>query len=542
MKSTRREALKALLAGTVMAPQLAKAAPAHEGGGCRTAPKWGSGIEGQRKADLGNGKFQNPIISGDHPDPTILKDGDDYYMTFSSFYSCPGAIIWHSWDLVNWSPIGPALTVPIGSVWAMDLVKHQGRYFIYIPASPNGNASVFVIWADDIKGPWSAPIDLKLPGAIDPGHVVGEDNKRYLFVGGVKRVRLTDDGLATDGSLEKVYEPWHYPADWVVEMFAPEGPKLFRRGDWFYLVTAVGGTSGPPTSHMVVAARSRSIHGPWEDCPHNPIIRTRSAEEMWWSRGHATPFEGPGGDWWMVYHAYENGFRTLGRQALLEPIEWTKDGWFVAKGGDLSTPLAMPRKGKSGALSGLAISGFAMSGEFTAEKFGVQWSFHAPGPDEMKRVRFERNGLAVAGKGTSPANCSPLTLIAGDRSYEAQVSIDIMEAAQGGILLYYSERMFVGIGFTAGQMLTFNYGEEQRWMRADMRAATVHLKLKNENNIVTYAYSNDGMSWTQHPWQMEVSGMHHNVFGGFLSLKLALYSAGDGTVRMRDFRYRALGV
>ena len=78
-------------------------------------------------------------------------------------------------------------------------------------------------------------------------------------------------------------------------MFAPEGPKIVRRGDWFYLITAVGGTSGPPTSHMVIVARSNSIHGPWEHCPHNPLVRTQSADEPWWSRGHATLVEGPGG-------------------------------------------------------------------------------------------------------------------------------------------------------------------------------------------------------------------------------------------------------
>jgi hypothetical protein len=132
-----------------VAPQLARATA--------TEPKWGRGIEGQRKADLGNGTYLNPILSGDHPDPTILKDGDDYYMTFSSFLSYPGVIIWHSRDLVNWAPIGSALSKPIGSVWAMDLIKHNGRYFIYIPATPNGKGTIFVIWADNINGPWSDP-------------------------------------------------------------------------------------------------------------------------------------------------------------------------------------------------------------------------------------------------------------------------------------------------------------------------------------------------------------------------------------------------
>ncbi len=534
MTSTRRAAFKALVAGSLVAPGAAQTATTCVTRKKANAPKWGAGIEGQRKADLGDGFFLNPIVSGDHPDPTILKDGEDYYMTFSSFTAYPGAVIWHSGDLVNWAPIGPALTKPIGSVWAMDLVKHNGRYFIYIPANPEGGQTVFVIWADDIKGPWSDPIDLKLSGCIDPGHAVGEDGGRYLFVNGVRRVRLTDDGLATDGALEMAYAPWRYPQDWVVEMFAPEGPKLLRRGEWFYLIAAVGGTSGPPTSHMVIAARSRSIHGPWEHCPHNPIVRTRSADERWWSRGHASLVEGPGGDWWMVYHGYENGFRTLGRQTLLEPIEWTPDGWFRARGGDLSSILPKPAKGKVGP------SGLALSDDFTRDKFGVQWSFHNPGPHEMERVRFEKGSMTVGGKGTSPVDCSPLTFIAGDLGYEATVTLDIVDGGEGGLLLYYNERMFVGVGFTSTQMRTFNYGQEQGWMRADMPTSRVGIKLRNDRNVVTFFYSHDRTTWTQHPWQMEVSGMHHNVFGGFLSLKPAVYSCGEGRIRMSDFKYRAV--
>ena len=97
------------------------------------APAWAKGFDGQRKADLGDGRFLNPIMAGDHPDPSILKDGADYYMTFSTFDSYPGLVIWHSRDLVNWWPIGPALQKNIGSVWAPELCKHRGRYYLYIP-------------------------------------------------------------------------------------------------------------------------------------------------------------------------------------------------------------------------------------------------------------------------------------------------------------------------------------------------------------------------------------------------------------------------
>ena len=110
-------------------------------------------------------------------------------------------------------------------------------------------------------------------------------------------------------------------------------------------------------------------------------MRTTTAAEKWWSRGHATLVEGPAGDWWMVYHGYENGFWTLGRQTLLDPIEWTRDGWFRAKGGDLSKPIAKPRGGRAGA------HGMALSDDFSTDKLGRQWSFYDPGEAEASRLQ-----------------------------------------------------------------------------------------------------------------------------------------------------------
>lgn len=535
--TTRRDLFKAMAAGAVAVPLSGVARDTPQPHCDTPQTTWAKGIEGQRIADLGDGTFLNPIIAGDRPDPTILKDGDDYYMTFSSFHSYPGLVIWHSQDLVNWVPIGPTLFRNLGDIWAVDLCKHEGRYFIYIPANPTGNGwSIYAIWADDIRGPWSEPVDMHISGAIDPGHVVGEDGRRYLFVNGIRKVRLTDDGLATDGELEDSYRPWRYPDHWITENFAPEGPKLLWRDGWLYLVTAVGGTAGPPTGHMVIMARARSVHGPWEHCPDNPLVRTLSSHEPWWSRGHATVVEGPAGDWWMVYHGYENGFRTLGRQALLEPVEWTQDGWLRAKGGDLSLPMRKPTGRAAGK------PGYALSGPLSRERFGVQWCFHQPGADEMQRVSHQGDLLRLAAAGSSPADSSPLTCIVGDRAYQVEVTLELDgTGAEGGILLFYNPRAFVGLGFTADTVKTYQYSEELEWARHPRKTQRVRVRLTNDANVITYEYSqDDGQTWVLHGTRMEVSGIHHNVFGGFLSLRVGLYSVGQGRVGFSDFTYRAI--
>ncbi|MDD2618750.1 MAG: family 43 glycosylhydrolase [Bacteroidales bacterium] len=242
---------------------------------------------GTAQGDLGNGYFLNPILGGDYPDPTIMREGNDYYMTHSSFDYVPGLVVFHSTDLVNWQPISFALRRYLGSIWAPDICKHGDRYYIYFTvAHPSGRMN-FVTYADSPYGPWSDPIDLKV-GNIDPGHAVGEDGSRWIFLSAGQRARLSDDGLSiVPGSLEKVYEGWIYPSEWVTEGMCLEGPKMRKIGDYFYYLNAEGGTAGPPTSHMVVAARSKSINGPGKIRPIIPLFVPGSAASAGGPKGMA---------------------------------------------------------------------------------------------------------------------------------------------------------------------------------------------------------------------------------------------------------------
>jgi xylan 1,4-beta-xylosidase len=216
-------------------------------------------------------------------------------------------------------------------------------------------------------------------------------------------------------------------------------------------------------------------------------------------------------------------------------VAWTKDGWLRAKGGTLDRPLPKPRGGIAGP------AGAPLSDDFSRPRLGLQWSFHAPGPDELARLRWQDGGLLMRGKGRSLADCSPLLCITGDRSYECSVELEISGDGHGGLGLFYDERGHVGIGFSTTQRLTYGYGQEHSWMREAMPTRRVRIQLINREHIVTFRHSHDdGRTWVQHPWQMEVSGLHHNVFGGFVSLRIALFSAGAGEVRARNFVYRGL--
>lgn len=531
MTSTRRDAL-----GFGLASAAGLALPARAA--CPpSVPHWKGGAEGQRIADLGNGRFLNPVLAGDHPDPNVFKDGEDYYATFSSFDYYPGVPIWHSRDLVNWTPLTAALKTNIGAVWALDIAKVDGKYFIYIPALDHTDAQrplkIWVITADRMSGPWSEPVDMKIDTYIDPGHAVGEDGRRYLFLNGGHRVRISDDGLSAAGPVEHVYDGWPIPEDWIIEGFALEGPKILRKDGWFYYFSGQGGTAGPPTSHMVVVARSRSIDGPWENSPHNPIVHTASVDEPWWSRGHATAIEGPDRRWWLAYHGYENGFRTLGRQMLLDPIEWTPDGWPRALGGDLSRSLSKP----GGAMA--TGSGHTLSG-FSSEMFGTKLQFFMPQDRYLDRARLEGDALVVAGQGSGPADASPLLFVAGDRSYEVSIEVQIDGTAEAGLLLFYNDKLFCGLGLGGGRLHAYRIGQAERWPPgAPTEARRLHLRLVNRENVVTFYYGADGHSWTKER-SFEVAGYNHNVADGFLSLRPGFYAAGDGKATFRSLAYRAL--
>ena len=480
--------------------------------------------------------YTNPVLAGDHPDPAVLKVGDHYYATFTSFVYYPGATIWKSADLIAWTPVGAALRRPLGSVYAMDLTFHGGRYFLYVPAHALDGGrgapfTIYVLHAPSPEGPWSEPTDLGVHGFIDPHHVVDEKGKRHLFLNKGHIVPLRDDGLAADGPAEKVYDGWRHPKSWVLEGDYLEGPKVLKRDGYFYLFSADGGTAGPPTSHYTTVARSRSLRGPWEECPHNPIVRTTSRSQPWWSRGHATPVEGPDGRWWLAYHGIRNGFRTLGREMLLEPTTWDAAGWPRARGGDLSTPF--PRPAGSG-----SVRGADFADDFTVDRLGTRWTFFKPLADYAGRARFGAAGLALAAQGNGPASSSPLaTLVGGERDV-VEVEVAVADAPEAGLLRVCNDAAFCGMAVRSGVLRTYRsatrFGSE-----APIAAKRVRLRIVNDADVPSFYYSIDDRTWVLQA-STETAGFNTNVFGGFLSLRPAVFASGKGGARFRNFSYREL--
>ena len=481
-----------------------------------------------RSVSSGKGEsyYQNPVLGGDYPDPSVVRVGSDFYMTHSSFEYYPGLLIWHSTDLIHWERVSHALTKYVGSVYAPDLIKHGDTWYIYFPAAGTN----WVVSAPSPEGPWSEPVNLQV-SRIDPGHLTDAEGKRYLYLSAGNIVPLSDDGLSTAGPVVKNYEGWQYPKEWLAECFCLESPKSTIRNGYYYLTVAAGGTAGPATSHMVVSARASSPYGPFENSPYNPIVHTENKSERWWSQGHGTLVDDVNGQWWIMYHGYEKGFHTLGRQTLLLPLEWTDDNWFrVPKGVNsadlLPLPAGQPFVGNTG-----------LSDDFSDDKLGLQWQFFRL--YEPERVSVGNGKLTLKAQGASFAESSPLLVNAGDRRYETEVEYWIDEGVTAGLTLFYDELANTRIAVNKDQFVMFNQRSAKNRYPNNF-GSHGFLRILNDDNEVSLYYSADGKEWIRMDRAIDVSGYNHNVFFKFMSLRVGLYAFGEGNVVFDNFVYRKL--
>ena len=386
-----------------------------------------------------------------------------------------------------------------------------------------------MVHADNPRGPWSAPVDLKIQ-SIDPGHGVGPDGTRYLYYGAGDVVQLSADGLSTVGEPKRVYEGWQYPKEWKTEGFWQESPKLTRRGDWYYLTVAEGGTSGPPTSHMAVVARSRSPLGPWENSPYNPLIHTYSAGETWWSVGHGTLVSTPDERWYFVYHGYRNGFQSLGRFNMMEPVEWTPDAWPRA-------PLGANRDQPMPAPMGVAQRPMLpLSDDFQAPKLKFTWGIW--NETDPKRLRVGDGFLTMRGKGETPGQSSPLTIMARDDSYFVQVLATPQNAGAAALGLFYNPDNWLFCELKNGQLRVF--GPKATLATRDWKAGAAYLRIVNRRNYVEFLVSENGRDWQTLVAEVETSGFNTNALRGFQALRPALAASGAGEAQFARFLYGAL--
>ncbi len=286
------------------------------------------------------------MLPGSHPDPSICRVGDDFYLATSTFEYFPGITLHHSRDLVHWRPIGHALdrpsqlpldTVPpSGGLYAPTLRHVDGRFYaVCTLVGGDGTQGNFLVSADDPAGAWSEPSWLSDAPGFDPSLFVDEDGRAWLCGSwdrdpdhnpGRTVIWVQEFDLARAelvGERQLVWTGFAAGARWS------EGPHLYRVGGYYYLLTAEGGTE---LDHAVVVARSPSVAGPYESCPHNPMLTARhlGPGQPIVATGHADLVELADGSWWAVLLSQrtvgDGSIGNLGRETFLTPVQW-HDGW-----------------------------------------------------------------------------------------------------------------------------------------------------------------------------------------------------------------------
>jgi beta-xylosidase len=282
---------------------------------------------------------------------------------------------------------------------------------------------------------------------------------------------------------------------------------------------------------MVVSARSKNPDGPWEYSPYNPVAHAASNQDRWMSLGHGRPVEAQDGSWWMTAHAYENGFRGLGRQMILLPLEWTKDGWFrLPAGVSAEKPIAMMKSGTK------QLRPPTLSDDFTSPELRLQWQFWR----ELDGARFQTGDgrLVLAAKGRSVDESPVLTCVTGDHSYTLEADIECTPGCEAGLLLYYSPGRACGIRIGPSGIavrLANGYTPE-----TGVKTTRATLRIVNDRQEIDFYYRLPGeKTWKRTQESAEVAGLNHNVLGGFLDLRPALYACGSGQATFRAFRYLA---
>jgi xylan 1,4-beta-xylosidase len=527
--------------------------------------------------------IRNPILPGFNPDPSIVRVGDDYYIATSTFEWFPGVQIHHSRDLVHWRLLPRPLTRPsqlnlLGDpdscgVWAPCLTHADGLFWlIYTDVKRYGRTTVggasgaslrdfhnYLVTCPTIDGEWSDPVYLNSSG-FDPSLFHDDDGKKYLvnqlwdhrpgqnrFAGIVlQEYSVAERRLI--GARENIFRG--------TEIGLTEAPHLYRRGDWYYLLTAEGGTSW---GHAVTMARSRHLRGPYELHPDTYILTSRHRPDAELQRaGHADLVETPSGETYMVYLCgrplRNRGRCTLGRETAIQKMVWDADGWLRTTDGT-----GLPQS-EIAAPAGLAQHKFPAAPireNFSTAQLPLdfQW-LRFPWPDELFSLTARPGHLRLFGRETigSPFKQALVARRQQAHCYSASTVIEFepehfQQAA--GLVCYYNAAKFHYLHLTHDEKV----GKHLRVMscvpdspQADQftppiaipAAARVELRVEVDHERLLFAFRFEGEGWRWLPQQFDASILSDeaaapgtpNFTGAFVGVACQDMA---GTARSADF-------
>ncbi len=494
--------------------------------------------------------YQNPILTGMYPDPSICRVHEDYYLVTSSFEYLPGIPVFHSKDLIHWRQIGHALqhegqmefpnAKSSKGIWAPTIRFHDGMFYIASTVADGNQSRNFYVTACDPEGPWSAPVYVEQSG-VDPSLFFDDDGSVYFtsnrFGDGLPNAVVQQSLI--DVSTGKLRSEPRIISEGSGGAFT-EAPHLFKRNGRYYLVCAEGGTG---LSHMSTLFRADTPWGPFEGCPFNPVLTSRDAPQpALCAMGHADFVTDQQGNDWAVFLCHRNTiskYHTLGRETALLPVCWREDGW----------PEVLYQQAPLRVECQTLLSDHPWPREpardiFTESGLGHKWNFLRM---FIKDYAMEAEGLSLLGNAFSLSDCaSPAFIAQRQRHFDCEIKTKMMfeprsENEEAGVAVRMSEQAFYCLTVTRRDgrkclALTKRLGDMQTETVCPVEyGGPLELYVQADRERYTFGHMvngercalGSGLAWM----------LSSEVHLGFTGVYLGMYASGNGTPCISPARY-----
>lgn len=510
--------------------------------------------------------FTNPVLPGFHADPSVCRAKDDFYLVNSTFQYFPGVPVFHSKDLINWEQVGNCLTRPSqvdltgadgnAGIYAPTIRYNDGRFYMVTTVYPSRRH--FYVWTDDPAGEWSEPVVIPFDiGSCDPTLFFDEGRSYFLWKNG--DIKICEIDIETGAQIGEI----HHLGIGLGGRY-PEGPHIYKKDGWYYLMLAEGGTEH---GHHVNILRSRSLFGPYDPFDGNPILshfNMKMQNNSIQGLGHADLVQAPDSTWWMICLGYRtSGYlqHVMGRETFLAPVNWNEDGWPVVNGdGTIAIDMACST------LPLVPVPAEPVQEEFnfvsrdvSADSYasiGLPMGWHSLcNPEYNNYSLTERYGFLRmrAGSETIDMAASP-TFVARRQTelcFTATAAMDLTHVAKG---------MQAGITAYAAPLNHYDVVAEKRGgkiiVRSNIRVGqvshagkavaikgrTAYLRITSDKDFYYLYVSSDNKSFTLLD-KMEYRYLSTETIGGFTGVMLGVFAQtvkapGEGFVDVDWFRYQ----
>ncbi len=479
--------------------------------------------------------YQNPVIPGFYPDPSVCRVGDDYYLVTSSMEYFPGIPVFHSKDLVNWEKIGycidreEQLPKPI-NLFAPNIQYHNGIFYMISTNFGEGGGN-FYVTAKDPKGPWSDPIWVDIRG-IDPDLFFDDDGKTYIINSFFMVYEIDLETGKLKGEGQKL---WYGNGG-----SALEGPHIYKKDGYYYILAAEGGTA---EGHHVTMARALNIFGPYISNPANPVLSHENAAGQLYELhgiGHADIIQAHDNSWWMAFHGYRlignrvRGYHhTLGRETCLVPLEWPTNSWPIANGNGTATlNMHCPT------LPLHEIHQEQTRINFENPKLGLNWNYIQP-PDKNNYSLTEREGyLRLKGAANNVGENGSPTFV-GRRlqhiDFSASSVLDFnpkSENEEAGLTLVNNGTHFdISVKLLENKRVVqvqLQFGDNIYKSKAfTLKQGPVRLKVQGNTNSITFLYAQGNDDFIEVD-SVITSYLSSETVGGYTGVYVGLFASGNG--------------